>query len=466
MTTPDPHRAALGRFARKLSAVLMLRGAVRWVTVWFFIWGVAVLAVRITGEVQQDWLLAGVWVCLPLAALAMFREYRRLAAPAVLRATYDRWNRCGGLVMAAATADVSAWNDRLPDAASPGLRWRGGRPALLLAIAAGFLVTALALPDRIAAGGRLHQLEVGSLVQEIQAEVQGLKEEKVMEEQKAEDLEKQLARLKEESSAMDPNKTWEALDHIRESNRQTAEQAAEEALSKMNSLTEAETLAAALQEASEAGLSPEASTKAAQDLAGMLKSAQLESGLVKLNIPPELMSSLEGLSREDLEKLMKALSANKLALGSMMTNLSGLKLIDAKLLGQCNSLGQCKNPGALAEYLCLCTNGCEGLNAIVAAYCHTGQLSRGGPGADMSWKQESSEQGAKFKEEVLKPSDHLSDARIIGVSRAAPQLTEDDVAVESGALAGAQAGGGAAHAQVILPRHRQAVRRFFARDDQ
>jgi len=30
-------------------------------------------------------------------------------------------------------------------------------------------------------------------------------------------------------------------------------------------------------------------------------------------------------------------------------------------------------------------------------------------------------------------------------------------------LTGAQAGGGSANAQVILPRHRQAVERFFAR---
>jgi hypothetical protein len=36
---------------------------------------------------------------------------------------------------------------------------------------------------------------------------------------------------------------------------------------------------------------------------------------------------------------------------------------------------------------------------------------------------------------------------------------------DHGALAGAQGSGGAAHAQVVLPRHQSTVRRFFAREE-
>ena len=43
------HAQALQAFARKMALLLMLRGAVRWMTVWFFVWGVVVLAARISG---------------------------------------------------------------------------------------------------------------------------------------------------------------------------------------------------------------------------------------------------------------------------------------------------------------------------------------------------------------------------------------------------------------------------------
>ena len=82
----------------------------------------------------------------------------------------------------------------------------------------------------------------------------------------------------------------------------------------------------------------------------------------------------------------------------------------------------------------------------------------------MTWKQESSDAGAKFKEEALPPSTRLSDAQFAGVSRSAPETSGDNVMAEHGALAGAEGSGGAANTQVILPRHKQAVQRFFKRD--
>ena len=62
---------------------------------------------------------------------------------------------------------------------------------------------------------------------------------------KAEDLKKQLEQVQEQSSALDPNKTWEALDHMKEANSELAKQATEEAISKIASLTEAQFLRSA-----------------------------------------------------------------------------------------------------------------------------------------------------------------------------------------------------------------------------
>ena len=63
------------------------------------------------------------------------------------------------------------------------------------------------------------------------------------------------------------------------------------------------------------------------------------------------------------------------------------------------------------------------------------------------------------------PSQHLADAQTVGVSKAAPELAGNDVTAQHGSLDLAVAGGGSAHAQTILPEHRQAVQKFFKRDE-
>ena len=82
----------------------------------------------------------------------------------------------------------------------------------------------------------------------------------------------------------------------------------------------------------------------------------------------------------------------------------------------------------------------------------------------MTWKDGASEKDLKFHEHALPPAAKLSDAQIVAVSKAAPQLSGEDVAEQHGALADAAASGGSAHAQVILPEQRQAVQNFFKRD--
>jgi hypothetical protein len=459
----NSHSQALQSFAKKLSALLMLRGAVRWATIWFFVWGVFVLASRFAHWLDFNFLLAGLLGAIPLAMIAAIRENRRRAAFSKIRAAYDGLNQCGGILMAEEVAEMSAWNANLPEAKSPALRWRGGRSLGVFGLSALFVAVALLLPDRVTTLAATKPLEIGKLVGELNAEVQTLQQEKILEPKKAEDTKKQLAQLEKQSSATDPNKTWEALDHIKESNSDLARQAAEEGLDKMTSLSGAQTLATALKQASDNGMSEDTATRAAQELAGMLKAAKLEDGLLKGNLPPELLSNLNGLDKEQLQKLLGAIQFNKNHLGNTISNLANLRMIDAKYLSQCTNAGHCTNPNALAAFLSSCTNlG----NCSLASLCY----GRGGPGGGggtgpMTWQDESSDQGAKFQEHALPPSTQFADSQFVGVSRSAPQLSDDKTVAEHGALASAQGSGGSANARVVLPEHRQAVRRFFKRDE-
>jgi hypothetical protein len=335
---------------------------------------------------------------------------------------------------------------------------------LLLCVSALFAATALLLPERLTQLGKGHALEIGQIVEQLQAEVKLLAQEKIVPDKKADDLQKQLSQLQKDSSGYDPNKTWEALDHIKQANNDAAKQAAEEAVSKTETLTQAETLAKAMQQAAEAGMTEATASQAAQDLASMLNAAKLEEGILNGQIPPELLANLSGLNKEQMEKLVKALELNKNSLSLTMSNLAKLKLIDPSKLSDCLNAGICPNPKALADYLSQCNGSCDALFSWLAC-CKKPGGGRGGPGAEMSWDNGTSEQDQKFQEHALPPSSHLDDAQLVGVSKGAPELAKNDVAVQSGALDNAVASGGSAHAQVILPEHRQAVQKFFKREE-
>jgi hypothetical protein len=458
------HGGTLRRFATKLALLLMFRRAVQWAAVWLFIWGVIILAARISRLVNREALAFGLLGCIPLAAIAAAREWRRREAFSRIRAVYDDLNRCGGVIMAEEIADMSQWQGQLPQPAMPSLRWRGGRAFGLLGMSAVFAAITLLVPDRFAALGAQRPLEVGKLVSELKAEVEALKQEKILDDKKADETQKQLAELEKQSSGLDPNKTWEALDHIKQSDSDLAKQAAEEAENKLNSLSAAETMADAMKSAGDNGMNQDTATRAAEDLAGMLQAAKLEDGLLKGEIPPEMLSKLDGLNKEQLQKLLGAIQFNKGNLGKAITNLANLKMIDAKLLAQCQNAGQCENPNALAEYLSTCTNAGS---CNLASLCY----GKGGPGGGggtgpMTWQDKSSEDNLKFKENALPPSPHLADAQFVGVTRSAPELSGAYTSAEHGSLVNAQGSGGSANAQVILPEHRQAVQRFFKRDAQ
>ncbi|MGA2243733.1 MAG: hypothetical protein ABSH48_01940 [Verrucomicrobiota bacterium] len=461
------HPQALLAFARKLNRLLLLRVAVQMMTVWFFVWGVVVLALKILRVEHTEWLILGIFGFAPLVLWAGLRERRRRPRLEQVRANYDRLNACGGVVMAQETADMSAWLAQLPAAAVPGFRWHGGRPLLVLFVAALFAAAALLLPERLTHLLGHHPLEIGQIVQQLQAEVNTLAQEKILPDQKADEVEKQLARLLEDSSGYDPSKTWEALDHIKQSNADLAQQAAEAAEQKTESLTEAETLAKAMEQAAEQGMEPATAAQAAQDLASLLNAAKLEEGVLAGNIPPELLQNLSGLDREQMEKLVKALELNKSAFGMTMSNLASLKMIDPAALAKCRNAGHNPDFAGLAAYLAQCQGGkCDSdlLFSWLRKRCRGGP-GRGGPEAPMDWDNNTSEDNQKFQAHALPPSMHLSEAQMVGVSKAAPELAANDVAAQHGALDNAAAGGGSAHAQVILPEHRQAVQNFFKRDE-
>ncbi len=462
MNSSEP---AIREFAKRITVLLIFRTALRCATVWLLAVGVAVLVARVTGLVASHWLIGGLIGLVPVIAGAAWVEWRRRPQLATVRAAMDRHNHAGGLLMAAAQADVSAWqNGSKP--AQPVVRWNSGRPMTLFCAAAIFLGASMLMPERFIVGAAQRPLDVGKLVTELTEQITALEEEKILPEDKALELKKELARLGKESAARDPAKTWESLDHLKQSNSDLAKQAAEEAIQKTDAMKQAETLAAAL------GLLPDSASslleRAMQDLASLLQQAKLEQGLLAAKLPEELLKAAKDgkLNAEQLKELMKALQANKDKLGDVLNKLANLKMIDPKLLEACKNAGQCPNPAGLAAFLAENGANLDSVLLVVQSFSQGG-VGRGRGDAPLTWTDPSDESGMKFKDTALPmgPLSGLKDAQLVGISRSAPEVTGDKETASAGALAGAEAGGGAANVQQLLPRHKGAVQRFFKREN-
>jgi len=461
-----PHLPALPQFARQLRLLLAVRAALQLATAWLFFWGVLVLALRVSHTEPLWGLAAGGLGLLPIIPVALWRAHRQQPSLIQLRATYDHLNACGGVLMAEEAADMSPWLTQLPATRRPQLHWRSGRPLGLFGAAALFVAIALLLPERMVQIHSQKPLEIGQLVQQLEAEVQTLAQEKLVDEKKSTDVLQQLDQLQKEAASTDPNHAWEALDHIKEANSQTARQAAEEVAAKSSTLAQAQTLAQALKQAGEAGLNEATAAEAAQNLADLLHDAHLETGLLNSQIPPELLAGLKGAKPESLDQLLKNLQFKQATLHQAVSNLGNLRLIDPALLAKCQSAGTCKNPAALAAYLSTCTNGCNKAGLLACMKLGRGGPGGGGPAAPMTWTDGASEKDTKFQAHALPPATSLSDAQLVGVSQAAPEISDRNLTADHGALDTSTASGGSAHVQTVLPEHRQAVQRFFKRESQ
>lgn len=464
MNSSEP---AIREFANRLAYLLIFRSALRFGTVWLLAVGVAVLVARVTGLVASHWLIGGLIGLVPVVGVAAWLEWQKRPQLATVRAAMDRHNHSGGLLMAAAQTDVSAWQNG-SKLAQPIVRWNSGRPITLFAAAALFLGASMLMPERFIVGAAQRPLDVGKLVTELTEQITALEEEKILPEDKALELKRELARLGKESAARDPAKTWESLDHLKQSNSDLAKQAAEEAIQKTDAMKQAETLAAAL------GLLPDSASslmeRAMQDLASLLQQAKLEQGLLAAKLPEELLKAAKDgkLTPEQLKELMKALQGNKDKLGECLNKLANLKLIDPKLLEACKNAGQCPNPAALAAFLAENGVNLDSLTGVLQVYtAGNGGVDRGRGDSPLTWTDPSDESGMKFKDSPLSMGrlDNLKGAQLVGISRSAPEMTGDKETAQAGALAGAEAGGGAANVQQLLPRHKGAVQRFFKREN-
>ena len=447
------------KFRTKMAALLILKKTLAVATVWGLVWGTVVIILRAAIGMPPLTLLTGGIGLIFAIGCAVVLALRQIPSRTALRASLDKHSGAGGLVMAAETVELGNWRKQMPSIRLPRLRWRGGVSWARFAGAVLFVSISLLIPQRFVEISKAQPLDIREEVKQLADGTDVLKEEEIIELAEAEMLEEKLAQLQAEASGEDPVKTWESLDHLADTLSQESADAAQDALSETERLTEAETLSEGLiNEGSE--MDAELLAESMTALSGLVQEAAQENELLAAQLA-DLKGDGNSLTLEQLKEISAALRFTKRDIYDRLVELHAVNLIDLKTLKACEKLGQCNSDG-LAAFLA------ENAESMSIAQC-IGGWRRGigrGPGhAPMTWSDGATEEGAKFKAEALPLSNiaSLESSELVGLSVAAPSVETSRLSTESGGLSGATAGGGSSFSQTVLPRHKGAVKRYFER---
>jgi len=453
----------VARFYQHLARWFILRQSVGAVTGWAFLWGTAILILKVTWGISLLTLLWGA-IGFPIAlGLAVWVAIRQLPDRSAVRAMLDARGKCGGLLMAGAECDLGEWEAKPTSTAFPRLQWRGQRSLAFLAVSIAYVVLGFLLPARGLAGNE-KRLDIDRPAERLTEQVRVLQEEKIIEPERAENMKQKLDELRAQAAGKDPAKTLEALDHLNDVVRQTAQQAAETKARQANQLGKVQAAAEALQKTA-AQLDPKEAAELMKELATLAEQSAADNKAFQDELGADLAEALkEGkLSPEQLAKLAAAAKSGKDSLAKTGKKLHDAKLIDTDQLKACEG-GKCDSDG-LAKYLSK-KDGKKSLKEGLREQDGKGGVSDDGPGnTPLNFGDRSNENGSKFKEEALPPSElsALKDSQLSGVSRVPPKRDPKAGPPQAGGLTGATAGGGSANAAPVLPQHRGAVNRYFDR---
>ncbi len=466
----------IDRHLRRLHLGQFLQKAGEWLAVYLFVFGTAVLVVKLLIPSLWPhvlWMAAGV---VPAAIAAWWVSRQAAFTRAESVALLDRSLRAGGLLMTLTEAPDDAWETHLPQVerkwqeALPRIRPRRSASTLIAPLL--FALGACFVPLREGSATNVVKNTAGQqATQQLQSLLEQLEESAVLEEEERDRLEEAIAKLKEETEDSPlTHEKWETVDSLEQMMRMR--------LDGTHMDVEAAAQAASILAKAAAGdgppLSQERQEQLEQDILETLQklakngglngaSSSLQSELQRLMKSGKLGKSGDSAARQELlnelqdfleQESEKLSELRKQCQGGTCSKCGSSMCKD----GQCEGEGQCSSCGAQCEGgLCsACSGGSPG----------RGGVTRGRGDAEMTWGDESDDAGTKFKETVLPPGlmDEPTD-ETVGVTRSAPEVEPAASATRAGVREIDPASGRETWSRTLRPRHRNVVRQFFDSND-
>lgn len=464
------YETAMRNIRRKIAFWLMLRQTIPLLTIWCFVWGTASILLRVLADVSPTWLLLGA-IALPVALImGCYWGLQKLPSLHAIRSALDKSGHCGGLLIAAEEREIGSWQRRLKTPRQLTFHWQWTKPMILFACSMLFVALGLLLPIQSTLLADVRPLSIAKEKEKLEKQIEVLKDQEAMKPERAETLQKELTEIAKEATANNPEKTFEAMDHLQEIVKKTGTEAGEESLQQGESLAKAETLADALSKVGKQ-LDEKIKADAMAELNKMLKQASAKGNKIANQLQSSLMKDFKNgktLSDAQLKKIGISLKGANSKLTGKLKKLLEAQLIDAEVLEKMAKMCEC-NGDKLAKALKVCKAGgnCPSVSDLMANMPGNGGLNEGRGDAPIAFGKEVSEQGVKFKEQMLPETalQNLKESYQFGESGTPPVIDPSKIVnVQGGVLPSTTSGNGSAVQENILPQYRSAVQRYFTRE--
>ncbi len=450
-------RAAIlkGKFFGVVAAGVFLS----WGAILCFIGGTAIIISQAVGygSTYLDLgLLLGV-ACITVCA-AVVRGMRAMPTHSKIMSCFDSRNNGGGLLVAMDEVDLGNWKDSITIPEVPSFKFDYGKKLIIFMLAVIFMLSGLLFPTLYKPATATHKMDISGETEQMKQQIEVLKVEAVITEEQRESLVQQLEKMERNATGEDPVKTWEALDHLRQSVMKTADMAAEQALKQMDNLAMVEKAAETL-EKSKGSASPADLSQAAKGMKKMLQA--LEKGCPGLS---EMLKKCNGgkeLSASDMKKLAACCNMSQKQLKEMMNRLRKSGMLGKKRHGKRGISSQ-----ELQEFLDKNCPECKSGKCLRKICTRRGKpgVGRGRGDAPMIWEKRDLSYNGRFKEIALPPPDAeaLSSSTLLGTTNSAPEA-DPSGKVSNGHLSGVKVQQADNHSFTIQPRHRKSVGNYFNR---
>ena len=460
----QPPRDGAEALRQRLGQALAERALLHALTIALAIAAFAILVARIAvPSVGRHWLFVGLAAAVAICwIVGRLRAARLTPSYAQCLAAVDAASRGGGLLMAGDAALRAGWKADASRVSVPEASFRPGRaiwpPILLLALTVAVLTPSSSFFARTFNPPREDGIQ--TLLEEEAQRLEVYREQEVVDEETADRIQEWL----ESAKAGDEHSTGELLeilDQVTDELDKAGEEAATAADEAQDAALAAAEMTDQLSRALESGTLDESSLAAAAEA---MREFLRESGLQSDVLSNLLASSSSGaLSAEMLSSLSNGL-ANASAAAS--NRLRQLTEADIQKLSKCNGGNGCCTNGA-AALAALLARSAESASCAAALAEMCGEPGEGGIGkgyapSELTWRDPVSADGTESKETALGGGMRSGDdgPRLIGISASAPR-DDGKADVAPGKLGETRGAAGDARTPIVLPRHREAVRKYL-----
>lgn len=460
----QPPRDGAEALRQRLGQALTERALLHALTIGLSVAGFVLLAARIAAPtIGRIWLLAGLAAAVAICWVAgRIRAARQTPSYAQCLAAVDAASRGGGLLMVGDAARAAGWETDPGRATVPEVTFSPGRtlwpPILLVALVMAVLAPSSNFFARTFNPPR--EDGIRALLEEEAQRLELYREQEVVDDETANRIQEWLesAKAGDEHSA---GELLEILDQVNDELDQAGEEAATAADEAQDAALAAAEMTDQLSRALDSGAIDESNLAAAAEA---MREFLRESGLQSDTLSNILASASAGaLSSEMLSAL-----SNELAKASAASTdrLRQLTEADIRKLSKCNGgNGSCTNGAAALSALLARSAESAACAAALAAMC--GEPGEGGIGkgyapSELTWRDPVSKDGTESKETSLGGGMRSGEEgpRLIGVSASAPR-DDGKTDVATGSLGETRGSAGDARTPVVLPRHREAVRKYL-----